>query len=139
VGLLQCFHISGTFRSVFIHSSISERRKNKTSPFANIILPMVWIAVLVTVVFNSAGYSGKREERKLIAIKLATEKNPLTEFLYSKLEHKLMNDSLIIAKIKNSETVKEETLIKRIKSEYIRDFWNRFYSTDNCLYSGEDA
>jgi len=100
--------------------------KTKTSPFANIILPMVWMAVLVTVVFNSAGYSREREERKLIAIKLATEKNPLTEFLYSKLEHKLMNDSLIIAKIKNSEAVKEETLIKRIKSEYIRDFWNRF-------------
>jgi len=100
--------------------------KAKSSPFANVILPMIWMSVLVAVVFNNSGYSREREERKLIAIQLATEKNPVTELLYNKLEHKLLNDSLFLEMIKDYNAGKEEALIKRIKSGYIRDFWNKF-------------
>ena len=98
----------------------------KSSPFANIILPMIWMAVLVAAVFNYAGYSKEREERKLIAMKLATEKNPVTELFYNKLERKLLSDSLILVMSKDTDAVREGALVKRIKTEYIRNYWNRF-------------
>ncbi|MCX6287860.1 MAG: ATP-binding protein [Bacteroidetes bacterium] len=100
--------------------------KTKSSPFANIILPMFWMAVLVSTIFNFAGNSREREERKLIAIKLATEKNPVTELLYNNLERKLLSDTAIHAIVRGFDATKEEGLIKRIKSNYIREFWNRF-------------
>jgi signal transduction histidine kinase len=100
--------------------------KARSNPFANFILPMVWMAVFVTVVFNNAGYLREKEERKLIAIQLATEKNPVTELLYNKLEHKLLSDSVIIAMTRDFNASKDEALIRRINSGYIRDFWNRF-------------
>ena len=106
---------------LFIHGENS-----KISPLANSILPMIWMSLLVAVVFNNTGYYKEREERKLIAIKLATGKNPITELLYNKLEHKLLNDSTIFSMINNSDTIREDALIQKIKSEYINDSWNRF-------------
>ena len=107
--------------SFFVHGE-----QAKSSPFANFILPLVWMAILVTVVFNTAGYSKEREKRKLLALRLASDKNPVTELLYNKLEHRLLNDSSILAMNRNPVAMKEEELVKRIRSEYIRDFWNRF-------------
>ncbi len=98
----------------------------KSSPFANFILPLVWIAILVTLIFNTEGFSKEKEKRKLIALRLASEKNPVTELLYNKLERRLLNDSSILAMSRNTNAMKEEDLVKKIRSEYIRDFWNRF-------------
>ncbi|MCX6284019.1 MAG: HAMP domain-containing sensor histidine kinase [Bacteroidetes bacterium] len=100
--------------------------KTGNSPFKNIILPMIWMAILVSVVLNNANYIREREERKLIALKLATEKNPVTELLYNSLERKLLNDSSIHSMLREYEATKEEALVKYIKSNYIRDYWNRF-------------
>jgi len=101
-------------------------KKGRNSPLKSIILPMIWISVLVAVVFTNATYLKEREERKLLAIKLATEKNPLTEFLFNKLERKLLNDTVIIEKTKVITAETEDFLIKYIRAEYIKNFWNRF-------------
>ena len=100
--------------------------KSGSSPFKNIILPVVWMAILVAAVLNNANYNREREERKLIALKLATEKNPVTELLYNSLERKLLNDSSIRSMVRGYEATKEEALVKYIKANYIRDYWNRF-------------
>lgn len=100
--------------------------KTKDNPFANIILPLVCLSVIVAIIFNNVSYFKEREERKLIALKLATEKNPVTESLFNTLERKLLNDPTVNAMVREFDSSKEEALIKQIKSNYIHDYWNRF-------------
>ena len=102
------------------------KEKTNPKPFANIILPIIWMSILVSAVFYNAGYSKEKEERKLIALKLATEKNPVTEILYTKLEQRLLTDSLVCLINKDTGAVTENALVKRIKSTYIKNSWNRF-------------
>ena len=95
-------------------------------PFSNLLLPLIWVSVLAALMFNNANFYREREERKLIAVKLATGKNPVTEMMYGQLEHKLLNDSVIREMIKSTNTKTEEEIIKRIKTNYIKGYWNRF-------------
>ena len=76
--------------------------------------------------FNNANFYREREERKLMAVKLATGKNPVTEIMYGQLEHKLLNDSIVRELMKSTNPKSEEEIIKRIRSDYIKDYWNRF-------------
>lgn len=102
------------------------REQTSRKPFSNFVIPVACMALLATAVLNFAVSSREKEERKLIAVKLATEKNPITEVLYSKLERRLVNDSIIFRLVRNFSIEKEEVLIRRIKSEFIKDYWNKF-------------
>lgn len=95
-------------------------------PFARLLIPLVWVSILIALMFNNANFYREREERKLIAVKLATGKNPVTEMMYGQIEHNLRNDSIIRESLKNVSVKSEDEIIARIKTNYIKDYWNRF-------------
>ena len=101
-------------------------RSSSVKPFPGFIFNVTWMAIFAATVLNFSVSAREKEERKLIAVRLATEKNPITEVLYSKLERRLITDSVILGLVRKFTPDKEEVLVKRIKSEFIKDYWNRF-------------
>jgi len=134
---LTAFILTLLFEAFLAYLLLYFRDKPKNNMFSNIVLPMIWMSVLVAAVFNNTGFIKEREGRKIMAVKLASEKNPLTELLFNKLERKLLSDTTIISMASDTGSAIEDALVKRIKSAYIRDFWNRYTVQITLCYPGK--
>ena len=64
-------------------------------PFNGLLIPLAWVSILIALMFNNANFYRERENRKLVAVKLATGKNPVTEMMYGQIERNIINDSVI--------------------------------------------
>lgn len=85
-----------------------------------ILLLLFLICLFSTAVLNNANTLKEKEKRKILAIKLAGRRNPLTEILYEKLERKILSDTSIVVSIKN------DTLPAYLSRGYFSDYWNKF-------------
>ncbi len=86
-------------------------------------------SVFATIVLNQANRQKDHEKQDLLAIKLASRRNPVTEVLYEQLERKLLADSLLrdrFQPVRALRTLRDDSLVSYLKGLYFRDYWRKY-------------
>ncbi|NQV03792.1 MAG: GHKL domain-containing protein, partial [Bacteroidia bacterium] len=111
---------------------ISHRiKETKRFPFAWFFLAMVLFAACTTFVLNQANNQREKEQRELIAMRLAARQNPVTELLLQQSVQAIQTDSTVqqILDDTGSETdqqVIDDSVASYLLDHYFKDYWNNF-------------
>ena len=95
----------------------------------NMLFFLCFYAVFTTLVLNRANGQKEHEKLNLLAVKLASRRNPVTEVLYEQLEHKLLADSLLRTAFQPAaagQGVSATNLVAWLKKQYFRDYWRKY-------------
>ncbi len=95
-------------------------------------LTLVYKAVFYILIFSLFStftlykYNNIKEndKRKLLALKLSSENDPVAEFLFSDLNKKINSDSLLESKIRHK--MSEDSLAIYIKNKYFKGYWTKY-------------
>ena len=68
----------------------------------------------------------EKEKRKLLAVKLSIEQDPIAEYLFNELESKIVADSVINKIIHSEEDNKEEQIIACLQKNYFKGYWAKY-------------
>ena len=96
----------------------------------NLGIALVLMAIVVTICLNHYNDSIEKEKRKLLAVNLSQERDPIAEMLYSKNENALLDDLLLKQYDKpNSLTGSDwtdDSIGSYLLKKYFRDSWNNY-------------
>ena len=111
-------------------SSLQEKERRKF-PFAWFFLAMVLIASCATFVLNRANNQREKERRELIAMRLATRQNPVTELLLQQSVRLIQADSTVQqilagAGSEADQQVIDDSVESYLLGHYFREYWNNF-------------
>lgn len=101
-------------------------------PFAWVFAAMVLFAVAATVILNRANTSRERDQRELIAMRLAARQNPVTELLLQESMEVVERDTVlqrILSVTGESEAVQQvidDSAAAYLLNRYFKSYWNNF-------------
>ena len=99
--------------------------------FSVVVSSIVFFAVIATFQLNLSNERKEQEKRKLLAVKLGTERDPLAEIVFSGIEKKLFSDTILTRLLSGSTLLHDEhqadSLRTLIKRRYFGDFWNNYF------------
>jgi len=105
-------------------------RIKPTLNFRIMILSIILFSALSMILINNSNNNKEKEKRKILALKLATKRNPITETLFSLLEKQILSDTVFISKAeingKKSDSFSDKQLEAYLKKAYFNDYWNKF-------------
>ncbi|MGE5425118.1 MAG: ATP-binding protein [Syntrophothermus sp.] len=90
----------------------------------NLVGYLIFFSVFATGTLNYYNEKVEKEKRKLLAIKLAAEKDPQTEMMFSRIEPSIRNDNFLNHLLK--ENVEPDSIIRYMRRRYFNDYWNNF-------------
>lgn len=73
-------------------------------------------------VFNS---EKEKAHRQNVALRMATEQDPVAEFIFHQMQEDLFTDYVLNEMVEN-DPYNEETLLEYLKNNYFADFWARY-------------
>jgi signal transduction histidine kinase len=94
-----------------------------------ILFCLFFFSITGTYFLNEATVFREREKRKVLAVKLATRRNPVTEVLFSQLFTKIRQDAVIQRSLNTEKDVGQaaaDSLPGYITRTYFTDYWSRF-------------
>ncbi len=111
--------------------NLSRENKHQRSFFSWFFLAMVLSAVCATVVLNRSNAEREKDQRELVAMRLATRQNPVTELqLQQNMEVMQADTNLFQILITSDEQIDQQaiddSLANYILRKYFRDYWNNF-------------
>ena len=131
--LIPVFYITG--RSPFFlwillfAASLLYFIKKKTSnfdfSFTRLVISFFVFSMIATwglLIFN---HEKEIAERKNLAMRLASEQDPIAEYLFSDFQEELFNDTILIEMVKN-DPYNEENILQYLKNEYFTGFWGKY-------------
>lgn len=103
----------------------------RIKPTINIRISLVAIIVfsfISMLIINHANNYKEKEKRKILAIKLATKRNPITEIIFSQMEKKILTDTTVIRLAHEAGTGQrgDQFLENYLKTFYFTNYWNKF-------------
>ena len=104
-------------------------RKGMMFSIQSLLFFLCFYAVFATFILNRANHQKENEKLNLLAVKLATHRNPVTEVLYEQLDRKLRVDSLLRNNFQPCFTgrrLSPDSLITYLKGQYFKDFWRKY-------------
>jgi len=91
---------------------------------------LIIASLITTLVSNLSNDYKEKEKRKILAIKLASTRNPVTEVLYSQIEKKLFTDPGLKKIVTDAEitgnAVPDDSITNIVKSHFHNDYWARY-------------
>ncbi|MFH1936220.1 MAG: hypothetical protein ABIK52_01495, partial [Bacteroidota bacterium] len=134
IGFLAMAWILFTLRLTIpeIQADLLLQEKERTRfPFAWFFLAMVLFAACATVVLNRANDQREKERRELIAMRLATRQNPVTELLLQQSVRLIQTDSMVQQILAGAGSEADQQVIDDSVSSYLLDYyfkeyWNNF-------------
>ena len=104
-------------------------RKRMIFKVQDLLFFLCFYAVFATFILNRANNQKEDEKLNLLAVTLATRRNPVTEVLYEQLEHKLRTDSLLrrnFQPLYGGARLNPDSLIVYMKGQYFKDYWRKY-------------
>jgi two-component system, NtrC family, nitrogen regulation sensor histidine kinase NtrY len=96
----------------------------------NFGIAIVLLAIAATICLNHYNAVIEKEKRKLLAVKLSIERDPIAEMLFSKHEYNLLNDRVLIDYYKQNPSGFSEAMDDSVSSclmkKYFRESWNNY-------------
>lgn len=97
----------------------------------NLVAYLAFFSFFATVTLNFFNEHVEKEKRKLLAIRLAAEREPLTEMMFARIEPELSGDSLLGSLLR--QNLPSDSLKSYLMTNYFRDNWNNYtLQITNC-------
>ena len=110
-------------------------KQRGTLTIQNLLIFLCFYSLFATFLLNKANKIKEKEKINLLAVKLATRRNPVTEVLYEQVEQKLNADS-VLNKLINSDNghnlMFQDSLISYLKTQYFKDYWKKYQIQITC-------
>ncbi len=90
-----------------------------------IFIIMALFSAYATIMLSQNHELKEKEKRKLLAIKLAKEKDPVAEYLFDDIAKKIVTDSEIIDLLKLYPQ-REKRILYKISNKYFKKYWVNF-------------
>jgi signal transduction histidine kinase len=123
-GLISLFFLIYLFLFWFI------RRKSKPAfSVTGMLLLLCFYSVFGTFLLNRCNKTKEREKLNILAVKLATRRNPVTEVLYEQAERKLIADTNIRRILSAGSGMLKpgpDSLSAYLKERYFNDYWQKY-------------
>jgi signal transduction histidine kinase len=106
--------------------------KSKNRPLFSVQQLFIFLsfyAIFGTFLLNRSNQTKEDEKIKLLAGKLVTQRNPVTEILYEQIEHRLKTDSILskwMTTIPGGNKVSEDSLVNYLLSQYFNEYWKKY-------------
>lgn len=98
--------------------------------FSGTLVFIILAALLTTIVLNRSNARVEKENRKMIAMKLAARRNPVTEEMFAETGRKITGDSLLQAGLirgsAGNPDSTDQALARYITSHFFNGYWNNF-------------
>ena len=107
-------------------------KNNGANPAATtVFLLLILLAAITTVIGNYSNNYKEKEKRKILAVKLASTRNPVTEILFTRLEKRILSDERLSRVISLADTgsareAKDDSISRIILSHMTGDYWARY-------------
>lgn len=97
---------------------------NKISITYKIIIYILIFSLFSTFTLYKYNNIKEKDKRKLLALKLSSENDPVAEFLFSDISKRITSDSLLDTKIKNN--LREDSIAIYLKNKYFKGYWTKY-------------
>ena len=90
---------------------------------------LCFYAIFATFLLNKANMVKETEKLNLLACKLATQRNPVTEVLYEQVERHMHADSILnqwISPDTGENKPGQDSLAGYLKKQYFKDYWKKY-------------
>lgn len=101
------------------------KRKQNGYPFSHIVFIVFLFSFFIAHIFIKYTDIKEVESRKIYAQKLADERDPVAEFLFDEIIHKVEHDTILTACV-NTPDKQPATFEKRLKQQYFSGFWGKY-------------
>jgi two-component system nitrogen regulation sensor histidine kinase NtrY len=101
------------------------KKDNRRFTVQAMILYIIMFSLFSTYCFYEYNTYKEREKRKLLASQLATEQDPIAEYLFEGVEQKILADTLIRREV-SKEDADESIITKQIKPNYLNGYFSRY-------------
>jgi len=98
-------------------------------------------ALFSATLLNNFNRTKEVEKLNLLAGRLVTQRNPVTEVLYDQVQGKLRADTLVhrfLNADEKNETIKEDSLIRHLTKTYFNEYWDRYQVQITCCLPGKE-
>jgi two-component system nitrogen regulation sensor histidine kinase NtrY len=98
---------------------------------STIFILLILVAAVTTIISNYSNDYKEMEKRKILAVKLASTRNPVTEILFSQLEKRIRSDNRVIEIAGETDTAgnwefQNDSIRKIIMSHMVSDYWVKY-------------
>lgn len=111
-------------------NSLLKGRNFKKFSMTGILLYLVFFAITVTIILDHDTNVTEKERRRLIAMKLGTERDPVGEMLFAKQEAEMLKDSVLYLYYKaipdTSGSTFEDSITDYLEDKYFKKDWNNY-------------
>jgi two-component system, NtrC family, nitrogen regulation sensor histidine kinase NtrY len=104
--------------------------------YGYIITILAVFSILGTYILNTATSERELEKRKLLAVKISAERDPIAESLFLETENKLLNDTLLKSYLRPSTLATNQ--VRDLAQLYFNGYWEKYsisvnvFGTDEC-------
>lgn len=99
--------------------------KAKSLHFISFVFYLLFFALFTTYILYTANYRRESDERKLLALSLATEQDPVAESRFADLEKEIYKDDNLKALV-SSTKINEAELIQYLLGTYFTQYWSKY-------------
>jgi len=93
--------------------------------FTRLIISFFFFSMIATWGLQIFNHEKENAKRQNVAIRLASEQDPVAEYLFTDFEENLFNDSVLLDFVKR-DPYNEEGILEYLKSEYFSGFWAKY-------------
>ncbi|MEO6883670.1 MAG: HAMP domain-containing sensor histidine kinase [Bacteroidia bacterium] len=102
------------------------KKQNDRYPFSGVVLILLFFSFYSMFTFTHFCALREKENRKIFAEKIATERDPLAEHLFNEVEQKIQNDAALKKILSSKNSVERKTFEKVILQKYFGGYWNKY-------------
>lgn len=111
------------------HALLKGRNFKKFS-MTGILIYLVFFAITGTITLDHNNSATEKERRRLIALKLGTERDPIGEMLFASQEAEMLRDSVLYLYYKvipdTSGSTFEDSITDYLEDKYFKKGWNNY-------------
>ncbi len=103
-----------------------DRRKNfPEQGFSALVISIILFSLISTLALYRFNTTKELEKRKTLALQLASERDPVAEFLFKEIENALFNDSQL-QNLVRSDPYNETAILNYLQHHYFYDYWAKY-------------
>ena len=98
------------------------------TPFNYLVILVFIISVFSTVLLINTNHNKEMENRKVVAVGLGTERDPVAELFFTELDTEIQNDQQIVEILKKEafSAGDEDEIYDILKNKYFKGFWDKY-------------
>lgn len=106
------------------------------------IVAIIVFSFISMLLINDSNHDKEKEKRKILALKLSSKRNPVTETLFSQIEKGIRTDTSVLnfaeSTLNSVNLSSEQELEDYLKRKYFTGFWNKFNIQSTLCASNKD-